>query len=70
MCRLLIRLPLQPHSVGKWPGSVTAGPGCAGHFRSARGFRAFDADDKEIGLYPTPDAGVAALLELATAGDA
>ncbi len=44
--------------------------GCVGHLLySARGFRAFDAHDKEIGLYPTPDAGVAALLELATAAD-
>ncbi len=42
--------------------------GCAVHLlRSAKGFRAFDSQDKEIGLYPTPDAGVAALLELATA---
>ncbi len=43
--------------------------GCAGFLLcTAKGFRAFDAYDKEIGLYPTPDAGVAALLELAMAG--
>ncbi len=42
--------------------------GCAGHLlRTAKGFRAFDTHDKEIGLYPTPEAGVTALLELATA---
>ncbi len=42
--------------------------GCAGHLlRSAKGFRAFDSQDKEIGLYPTPDSAVAALLELVTA---
>ncbi len=47
---------------------VHGAQGCAGHLlRSAKGFRAFDAHDKEIGVYPTPDAGVAALLELATA---
>jgi hypothetical protein len=38
--------------------------GCVGHLlRSARGFRAFDRDDREIGTYPTPDAAIAALLE-------
>jgi hypothetical protein len=42
--------------------------GCRGHIlRSAKGFRTFDRDDREIGTYPTPDAAVAALLELAVA---
>jgi len=41
---------------------------CRGHIlRSAKGFRTFDRDDHEIGTYPTPDAAVAALLELAVA---
>ncbi len=49
--------------------SIHGVTGCVGHLlRSAKGFRAFDAGDKEIGLYPTPDAGVTALLELAIAG--
>jgi hypothetical protein len=42
--------------------------GCAGHvLRTARGFRAFDADDKEVGTYATADIAVATLLELAVA---
>jgi hypothetical protein len=42
--------------------------GCVGHLlRSARGFRAFDSDDREIGSYPNADLAVAALLDLATA---
>ena len=46
---------------------VHGAQGCAGHpIRSARGFRAFDPDDREIGVYPTPDLGAVALLELAT----
>jgi hypothetical protein len=41
--------------------------GCVGHLiRTARGVRAFDADDKEIGTYPTMDEAAAALLALAT----
>jgi hypothetical protein len=37
---------------------------CRGHIlRSAKGFRTFDRDDREIGTYPTPDAAVAALLD-------
>ena len=41
---------------------------CRGHvLRTAKGFRAFDRDDRELGTYPTPDAAVAALLELAVA---
>jgi hypothetical protein len=41
--------------------------GCCGHLlRSAKGFRAFDAYDGEIGVYETPDLGIAALLERAT----
>ncbi len=47
---------------------VHGAQGCAGHLlRTANGFRAFDSEEKEIGVYPTPEAGVAALLELATA---
>ena len=39
---------------------------CRGHIlRSAKGFRTFDCGDREIGTYPTPDAAVAALLQLA-----
>jgi hypothetical protein len=30
--------------------------------RTARGYRAFDSDDREIGTYPTVEAGAAALL--------
>jgi hypothetical protein len=42
--------------------------GCCGHLlRSARGFRAFDANDKQIGIYATAGDGVVALLERATA---
>lgn len=37
--------------------------GCAGFLlRSARGFRTFDAGEKEIGVFPSAEAGVAALL--------
>jgi hypothetical protein len=40
--------------------------GCCGHLlRSAKGFRAFDRDDKEIGVYETADLGFVALLERA-----
>jgi hypothetical protein len=39
--------------------------GCVGHLIwTARGVRAFDADDKEVGTYPTMDAAAAALLAL------
>jgi hypothetical protein len=41
--------------------------GCVGHLlRSAKGFRAFDANDKEIGTYPTAGLGIVALLERCT----
>jgi hypothetical protein len=42
---------------------------CRGHLLySARGWRVFDRDDRELrGTYPTPDAAVVALLELAVA---
>jgi hypothetical protein len=41
---------------------------CRGHIlRSAKGFRTFDRDDREIGTFASPDAGIAALLELAVA---
>ncbi len=39
---------------------------CGHLLRSAKGFRAFDSDDREIGGYPTPDLVVAALLGLAS----
>lgn len=40
--------------------------GCVGHLlRSARGFRACDANDKEIGTYPNAELAAAALLERA-----
>jgi hypothetical protein len=38
--------------------------------RTAKGFRACDANDKEIGCFATADAAAAALLELATVGAA
>jgi hypothetical protein len=41
--------------------------GCVGHIlRTARGFRACDANDKEIGVFETTGLGIAALLEVAT----
>jgi hypothetical protein len=41
--------------------------GCVGHIlRTAKGFRACDSNDKEIGVFETPDLGIAALLEAAT----
>jgi hypothetical protein len=41
--------------------------GCVGHLlRSARGFRAFDSNDKQISIYATAGDGVVALLERAT----
>jgi hypothetical protein len=37
---------------------------CRGHIlRSAKGFRTFDRDDRELGTYETPDAAITALLE-------
>jgi hypothetical protein len=39
---------------------------CRGHIlRSAKGFRTFDRDDREIGsgTFPTPDAAIGALLD-------
>jgi hypothetical protein len=47
---------------------VIIGDACRGHLlASARGWRVFDREDREIGTYPTPEAAVAALLELAVA---
>jgi hypothetical protein len=41
--------------------------GCIGHLlRSAKGFRAFDRDDQEIGTYERAGLGLVALLERAT----
>jgi hypothetical protein len=40
--------------------------GCVGHLlRTAKGFRACDANDNEIGVFETPALGIAALLERA-----
>ncbi len=37
--------------------------GCVGHvLRTAKGFRTCDVNDKEIGIYQSPDLGIAALL--------
>ena len=45
---------------------VIGSTGCVGHLIwTARGVRAFDRDDREVGTYPTMDAAAAALLELA-----
>jgi hypothetical protein len=42
--------------------------GCCGHLlRSAKGFRAFDHNDRQIGIYATAGDGLVALLERATA---
>ena len=47
---------------------VIGSTGCVGHLIwTARGVRAFDAGDKEVGSYPTMDAAAAALLEGALA---
>jgi len=59
-------------SAGSWPersfAPVIGANGCVGHrIRSAKSFSTFDADNREIGTYRTPDAGVAELLELAVA---
>jgi hypothetical protein len=36
---------------------------CRGHIlRSAKGFRTFDRDDRELGTYPSPDDAIGALL--------
>jgi hypothetical protein len=40
--------------------------GCIGHLlRSARGFRACDRNDRQIGVFETPALAIAALLEAA-----
>jgi hypothetical protein len=40
--------------------------GCVGHvLRTAKGFRACDANDKQVGIFATPALAVAALLERA-----
>jgi hypothetical protein len=42
---------------------VHAEHACAGHIlRTAKGFRVFDSDDREIGSYPNADLAVAALM--------
>jgi hypothetical protein len=35
--------------------------------RSAKGFRTFDRDDHELGTFASPDAAIAALLEVEAA---
>jgi hypothetical protein len=41
--------------------------GCCGHLlRTARGFRACDANDKLVGIYPTAGLGIIALLTAAS----
>jgi hypothetical protein len=41
--------------------------GCCGHIlHTARGFRACDANDKEIGVFETAGLGIVALLEAAS----
>jgi hypothetical protein len=41
--------------------------GCCGHIlRTARGFRACDRNDKQIGVFETPALAIAALLEAGT----
>ena len=59
---------MKTSSTGSRPGHsfapVIGSTGCVGHvIWTARGVRAFDADDKEIGGFATMDAGAAALLE-------
>jgi hypothetical protein len=40
--------------------------GCCGHIlRTARGFRACDRNDRQIGVFETPPLAIAALLEAA-----
>ena len=48
---------------------VIVGDACRGHLlASARGWRAFDREDRELSqMYSTPEAAIAALLELAVA---
>jgi hypothetical protein len=41
---------------------------CRGHLlASAKGFRTFDRDDHELGTFASPDAAIAALLEVEAA---
>jgi hypothetical protein len=45
---------------------VFGASGCAGHIlRTAYGFRAFDASDKQIGYFEDSNSAISALLELA-----
>ena len=51
----------------KTPMPIFNTSGCVGHIlRTAKGFRARDANDKKIGVYETAGLGIAALLERAT----
>jgi hypothetical protein len=48
---------------------INGAQGCVGHLRGcARGFRAYDQHDKEIGTYPVPELAVAAVLDRAAIG--
>jgi hypothetical protein len=41
--------------------------GCCGHLlRTAKGIKAYDRVDRLVGIFETPDLGIAALLEAAT----
>ena len=43
---------------------VSVNGDCRGHLlASARGFRTFDRDDREIGTFDSPDLAIAALVE-------
>jgi hypothetical protein len=47
---------------------VIIGDACRGHLlASARGWRAFDREDREVGTYPSPEAAISALLKAAAA---
>jgi hypothetical protein len=64
---------MKPSSAGSRPehsfAPVIGSTGCVGHLIwTARGVRAFDAADKEVGTYATMDEAAATLLERAVAG--
>jgi hypothetical protein len=49
---------------------VHATSGCAGHLRrTARGFLAYDCDDKPIGIFTNTDDGARALLDQQSNGE-
>ena len=62
------RLPAAAEVSTKTLAPVFDTTGCCGHLlRSAKGFRAFDHNDRQIGIYATAGDGLVALLERATA---